>query len=50
MTFWTHASKHVFPKRSTKMVDGTEKAKMHCQYEEFHYKTKIYTFNGVSND
>ena len=27
-TFWTHASKHVFPKRSTKMIDGTEKPKL----------------------
>ena len=24
MTFWTRASKHVFPKRSAKMIDGTD--------------------------
>ena len=28
MTFWTPASKHVFPKRSAKMIDGTEKPKI----------------------
>ena len=28
MTFWTHASKYVFTKRSAKMIDGTEKPKM----------------------
>ena len=28
MTFLTHASKHLFPKRSTKMIDGTEKPKI----------------------
>ena len=28
MTFWTRASKHVFPKRSAKMIDGTEKPKI----------------------
>ena len=25
MTFWTQASKHVFPKESAKMIDRTEK-------------------------
>ena len=28
MAFWTRASKHVFPKRSAKMIDGTEKPKI----------------------
>ena len=45
MTFWTHASKYVFPKRSAKMIDGTEKpkiplkfAKRAARYNEFRYK------------
>ena len=45
MTFWTQTSKHVFPKRSAKMIGGTEKpknpskfAKRTVQYNEFHYK------------
>ena len=28
MTFWTRAGKHVFPERSAKMTDGTEKPKI----------------------
>ena len=28
MTFWTCSSKHVFPSRSTKMIDATEKPKI----------------------
>ena len=28
MTFWIRASKQVFPKRSAKMIDGTEKPKV----------------------
>ena len=28
MTFWTRAGKHVFPKKSAKMIDGTEKPKI----------------------
>ena len=28
MTFWTRASKYVFPKRSTKIIEGTEKPKI----------------------
>ena len=27
-TFWTRASKYLFPKRSAKMIDGTEKPKI----------------------
>ena len=45
-TFWTHANKHVFPKRSVKMIDGTEKpqiplkfAKRPTGYKEFHFNT-----------
>ena len=44
MTFWTRASKHVFPKRSFKMIDGTEKPKIAskfatrtARYNEFRY-------------
>ena len=29
MTFWTHLSKVLFPKKSNKMIDGREKSK--CQ-------------------
>ena len=50
MTFWTHASKHVFPKRSAKMIDGTEKPKIPLKfakrtplYNEFHYKHSVFS-------
>ena len=38
MTFWTRASKHMFPKRSAKMIEGTENlkfAKCTAWYKEF---------------
>ena len=45
MTFWTRTSKHLFPNRSAKMIDGTEKpknpskfAKRTAQYNKFRYK------------
>ena len=45
MTFWTPAGKYVFPKRSAKMIDGSEKpkipskfAKRTARYNEFRYK------------
>ena len=48
MTFWTSESKHVFPKRSAVMVEGTEKpkipskfAKHTARYNEFHCKITL---------
>ena len=45
MTFWARSSKYVFPKRSAKITDGTEKAKIPSKfakrtvrYNKFRYK------------
>ena len=43
MTFWTRASKHMFPKRFTKMINGTENlkfAKRKAWYKEFRCKSQ----------
>ena len=43
MTFWTRASKHMFPKRFTKMINGTENlkfAKRKAWYKEFRSKSQ----------
>ena len=33
MTFWTRLSKVLFPKRSAKMIDGSEKRKLQLTFE-----------------
>ena len=47
MSFWTRASNHVFPKRSAKIIEGTEKnrnpskfVKLAARNNEFRYNSK----------
>ena len=45
MAFWTRLSKVLFPKKSPKMIDGSEK---HKQLLAFDFRVRMFLKNAVS--
>ena len=45
MAFWTCLSKVLFPKKSAKMIDGSEK---HKQLSAFDFRVRMFLKNAVS--
>ena len=45
MVFWTRLSKVLFPKKSAKMIDGSEKHKPPLAFD---FRVRMFLKNGVS--